>query len=327
VEEGGWSLLRNGRRVSVQPGADGYLHLPGPWRAGDRVRLRLRMAPRLEGLPDGAAWRTLLLGPIVLAARSDESLRAFGTTSHAPGTPVPRHFGDDTRMGHIAHGPLSRPEAALVLRDAQALLRDLQPVPGRALTLTTRALAPAAGGEVKRATVTLEPFFRLHEARYQVLWPVLDSAELERRDAQRRQQAADQAALDARTVDQVAPGEQQPEADHAYAAEGADTGTHMGRRWRHATGWFGYTLNDPKREARTLQITLSSGDAGRQWRIELNGRVLPRPPLKGDAAGGFYTLDVPLPADAADAQGRLLLRFVAEAGSVAGGIYGLRLLR
>lgn len=327
VPQGGWSLLRNGRRVSVRPGADGYLHLAGPWRAGDRVQLRLRMTPRLEGLPDGSSYRTLLLGPIVLAARSDESLRAFGTTSHAPGTPAPSHFGDDTRMGHVAHGPLSRPEATLVMRDAQALLRDLQPVPGRALTLTTRALAPAAPGRASRATVTLEPFFRLHEARYQMLWPVLDSAELERREAQRRQEAAEQAALDARTVDQVAPGEQQPEADHAYAAEGGDTGVHLGRRWRHATRWFEYVLNDPKREARTLQLALSSGDAGRQWRIELNGRVLPRPPLKGDAPGGFYTLDVPLPPEAGDAQGRLRLRFVADDGSVAGGIYGLRLLK
>jgi uncharacterized protein len=175
--------------------------------------------------------------------------------------------------------------------------------------------------------VTVEPFFRLHEARYQMMWPVLDSAELERREAQRRERAAEQAALDARTVDQVAPGEQQPEADHEYAADGGDTGIHLGRRWRHASGWFGYTLRDPKREARTLQLTLSNGDAGRQWRIELNGRVLSRPPLQADAPGSFYTLDVPLPPDAVDAQGRLVLRFIAETGSMAGGLYGLRLLR
>jgi hypothetical protein len=189
------------------------------------------------------------------------------------------------------------------------------------------AFAPAGARPGARAAVTVEPFFRLHEARYQMMWPVLDSAELERREAQRRQRAAEQAALDARTVDQVAPGEQQPEVDHAYAAEGADTGIYLDHRWRHATGWFEYTLNDPKREGRTLQLTLSSGDAARRWRIELNGRPLPRPPLRGDVPGGFYTLDVPLPADAAGTLGRLVLRFVAEDGSVAGGLYGLRLMR
>lgn len=332
VPEGGFTLLRNGRRVAAQPGADGYLHLPGPWRDGDRVRLQLRMAPRLEGPPDGSAWRTLMVGPIALAARSEAALAAFASqggpaTSHEAGTPPPKHFGDDSRMGHVAHGPLSRPEATLVLRDASALLRDLRPVPGRSLTYTTMALAPAGARSGARAAVTVEPFFRLHEARYQMMWPVLDSAELERREAQRRERAAEQAALDARTVDQVAPGEQQPEADHEYAADGGDTGIHLGRRWRHASGWFGYTLRDPKREARTLQLTLSNGDAGRQWRIELNGRVLSRPPLQADAPGSFYTLDVPLPPDAVDAQGRLVLRFIAETGSVAGGLYGLRLLR
>jgi hypothetical protein len=44
---------------------------------------------------------------------------------------------------------------------------------------------------------------------------------------------------------------------------------------------------------------------------------------KGEA---FYTLDLPLPADAAR-PGKLEVKFVARAGSVAGGLYGVRLLR
>lgn len=338
----GHQLWRNGRALRLAPGSDGYLHLPGPWLAGDTVRLRLRLAPRLEGLPDGSAQRSLLAGPIVLATRSAPALQAYAAQggpahSHAPGPdgslPPPQHFGDDSRMGHIAHGPLSRPEATLVLRQPQALLADLQPVPGRPLHFRTQALAPAGAPKGARAPVLLEPFFRLHEARYQLMWPVLDSAELERRAAERDRHAREQAALAARTVDSVAPGEQQPEADHAYAGEGGDTGLHQGRRWRHATGWFEYTLRDPQRQARWLQLTLHSGDAARNWQITLNGQPLPRPALRtsaqlGDSAPeGFYTLDIALPEDAADAQGRLRLRWVAGPGSVAGGLYGLRLLR
>lgn len=332
VAKGAWSVQRNGQAVHPHAGADGYLRLPGPWRAGDRVTLQLRMHSWLEGLPDGSAQRTLLHGPIVLAARSEAALAGFAAQggpaqSHAAEAPAPQHFGDDSRMGHIAHGPLSRPEAALVLRDPAALLRDVAPVPGQALHFRTQALAPAGAPREARAAVTLEPFFRLHEARYQMLWPVLNSAELERRAAAQQRQAEEQAALAARTVDWLAPGEQQPEADHAYAAEGGETGVHLGRRWRHASAWFGYTLRDPQRQARTLQLTLHTGDAGRQWRLELNGRPLARPPLRPDAPEAFYLLDVPLPSDAADAQGRLQLRVIAEPGSVAGGLYGLRLLK
>jgi DUF1680 family protein len=332
VRADGWTLQRNGRRIKARPGEDGYLHLRGPWRVGDRVRLQLRMDARLEGLPDGSAERTVLVGPIVLAARSEPALAAFAplggpSTSHDEGTPPPRYFGDDSRMGHVPQGLLSRPEATLVLREPARLLNELRPVPGQALTFTTRALAPAGARPGAVAPVTLEPFFRLHEARYQALWPVLDSAELERRAEQRRQQAVEQAALEARTVDRVAPGEQQPEVDHAYAAEGGDAGIDLGRHWRHATHWFGYTLRDPRREGRALLLTLNKGDAGRDWHLELNGQVLPRPPLRADAPEPLYTLEVPLPPQAANQDGELVLRFVAAPGSIAGGLYDLRLLK
>jgi hypothetical protein len=56
--------------------------------------------------------------------------------------------------------------------------------------------------------------------------------------------------LDALTIDQVAPGEQQPESDHFFKAEGADAGVNKGKHWRHATGWFSYDLTDKKSEAR-----------------------------------------------------------------------------
>ena len=138
---------------------------------------------------------------------------------------------------------------------------------------------------------------------------------------------AQEQALAARTSDSVAPGEQQPEVEHGYTAEGGDTGLHAGRRWRHASGWFGYTLSDPQRQARTLQLLLARGDAGRSWTLEVNGQRL-AVPLRADAPDEFYALDIALPAELVAASGgRLVLRFIAQAGSLAGGLYGLRLLR
>lgn len=336
-----------GHQVSVQAAADGYLHLPGPWRAGDDVEIEWAMPARLVGLPDGSAQRVLMLGPVVLATRSEPALAGFAATggpshSHRLSDPPPQHFGDDSRMGHMAHGPLSQPEATLVLRRAQALLTDLQAAEGGPLHRRTQALTPLGAAPHAQATVTLEPFYGLHEARYQLLWPLLDGPEVARRAAQAQAQAHSRAALDAQTIDQVAPGEQQPEADHAYAAEGAETGLNQGRRWRHATGWFGYTLHDPLREARALQLVLNQGDQGRRWHVEVNGVRLPWPDLPLStptptptpdevitAEGwptGFVTVRLPLPRHT-DTHTAWQVRFVAEPGSVAGGLYGLRLLR
>jgi hypothetical protein len=259
-------------------------------------------------------------------------LQALGVDTPAT---ADRHFGDDSRMGHIAGGPVAAPGHSLLLRDPAGLLARLQPVPGRPLHFRTHDLASAEPAQRPPAAVLLQPFFRLHEARYQLYFPRVDTAALQQQQATQARRAAEQAALQARTVDQVAPGEQQPEVEHGYQAEGGETGLHLGRRWRHATGWFAYELrhaDHARQPATVLRLTLATGDAGRRFTVWVNGQALPPLALHDQADPGadgpFYDLDLPLPAAAlAAAPGRLQLRFVAEPGSVAGGLYGLRWLK
>ena len=127
----------------------------------------------------------------------------------------------------------------------------------------------------------------------------------------------------------MAPGEQQPEVDHGFKGEGADAGLNNGRHWRHASKWFSYQLSDPKHEAKLLRLTFARGDAGRKFDIVVNGQRVEEVELAGAAPQDFYTRDVALPPalvqNAAD--GRLEVKFVAKEGSMAGGLYGLRLLR
>jgi len=125
-----------------------------------------------------------------------------------------------------------------------------------------------------------------------------------------------------------APGEQQPESDHFFKGEGIEAGVNGGRHWRHASKWFSYELKDPKREARLLRLTFARTDAGRRFAVEVNGVLLAEVVLAGDAAEEFYSVDYPLPASIVDAKpDALSVRFVARPESIAGGLYGLRLLR
>jgi hypothetical protein len=139
---------------------------------------------------------------------------------------------------------------------------------------------------------------------------------------------AERLALDAQTIDQVAPGEQQPESDHGFKGEGAEAGVNGGRHWRHATGWFSYQLNDPKGEARTLRLTFARVDGGRRFDIVVNGVRIAEVELPTDEPQEFYTRDFAMPAASGmGGSGKLEVKFVAKEGSVAGGLYGLRLLR
>jgi hypothetical protein len=62
------------------------------WRDGDRVEIELPMQTTVERLPDGSDW-VALRGPIVLASPAGtNNLRGL--------------YANDSRMGHVAHGPV-----------------------------------------------------------------------------------------------------------------------------------------------------------------------------------------------------------------------------
>jgi DUF1680 family protein len=312
VAVGQMQVRVNGKPIAVDAAPGGYASIERAWRKGDTVDVALPMRTRLEQMPDKSNYYAVLHGPIVLAAKTrlfaDEKLN---------------FMADDSRMGHIAQGQVCPLEAApLFVSDSKDFMQRFKPVKGKPLTFTAPGLVQ--GGDA--GATEFIPFFRLHDSRYVMYWPYSTPADLGRTRADAAAAESDRLALDARTIDQVAPGEQQPESDHAFKGEGADAGINSGRHWRHATGWFSYELSDKKGEAKALRLTFARGDAGRQFDILVNGELLETVTLEGDTASDIYTRDVGTPASLARS-GKLLVVFRARAGSVAGGLYGLRLLR
>ena len=136
-------------------------------------------------------------------------------------------------------------------------------------------------------------------------------------------------ALVARTIDQVSPGEQQPESDHNYQGEKSESGVYRDRHWRHASGWFSYDLKDAGKEARKLRVTYYGGDKGRNFAIYVNGTLLKTESLDGSRGEQFFEVDYELPGTltAGAREGILTVKFAARQGSIAGGVYHVRLLK
>ncbi len=304
----------NGRAVKFDAAPGGYVSVARAWKQGDRVDVQLPMTTRLEQMPDKSNYYAVLHGPIVLAAKT----RLFGDEKL-------NFLADESRMGHIAGGPVCPLEAApMLVSDSLEFLRRFKPVKGKPLTFTAPGLVQGAAG----SATEFIPFFRLHESRYTMYWQHATPSNFERMRAENAAREADRLALDARTIDQVAPGQQQPESDHFFNGEGVEAGVNGGRHWRHASKWFSYELKDPKGEAKLLQLTFAQADKGRRFDIEVNGVLVAEVALSGDANPEFYTVDYPLPDSIVQAKPQALsVRFVAKPGSLAGGMYGLRLLR
>ncbi len=303
----------NGEPVTVTATPGQYISLDRRWKKGDKVELTVPMQTKLEQMPGGENYYAVLHGPIVLAAKT----QPFASEQL-------NYFSDDSRMGHIAQGAMCPLEAApFLLGNSNDFIKKLKPVAGKPLTFD-------ASGLINGKDIThleLIPFFRVHESRYTIYWPYTTAADVEKSRA--KAAAAEKARLElqAKTIDQVAPGEQQPESDHFYQGEQSETGIYNGRHWRHTRAWFSYELNDKKQEATFLQITYAGIDAGRSFAIYLNDRLLAEVKSTGNAAE-FFTESYAIPAELVkQSKGKLRVKFMAAPGSVAGGIYGVRLLR
>lgn len=300
----------NGQPVAARAGAGGYIVIDRRWQSGDEIRLQLPMATRAEFLPDGSPWFAFVRGPIVLAAATD-STELVGLRA------------DSSRMGHIASGPLYPVDEAPMIIAADSSFTDaLTAVPGKPFTFILPAAANSAGKAMQ-----LVPFYTVHDSRYMIYWRYASPEKYENIKAELLQREAQRLALEARTVDQVAPGQQQPESDHAFRGEQTDSGLHRNRHWRTARGWFSYELRNPERAARQLRITYFGRDRDRAFDIMVNGQLLQAVHLNGEEGDRFFDVDYELPAAIAQSGDRLTLKFVAHAGSTAGGIYYVRLLR
>lgn len=313
IEEGKFKVLVNHKEVKVKPGTSSYVAVERKWRSGDVVSVLLPMHTEVEFLPDSSSWASFVHGPIVLAAATDktdlEGLRA-----------------DGSRMGHIANGPLySIEEAPLLVSSDRNFASAVKPVNSKPLTFTASDLISSE----KYKNVELVPFFQVHDARYMLYWPVTTPEELEARKEALRKEEEAKMALEEQTIDQVAPGEQQPESDHNYQGSKTESGVFRDRHWRHAKGWFSYDLKDKGKEARKLRVTYFGGDKDRDFDIYINDKLLKTVQLDGKHEDAFFDVDYEIPAEITKsaANGILKVKFAAHEGSTAGGVYYVRLLK
>ncbi|TXK47936.1 glycosyl hydrolase [Pontibacter qinzhouensis] len=310
VKAGEMKVKVNGKEVKTTAAPSSFVTIDRKWKNKDVVTVELPMHTKAEFLPDGSSWASFVHGPIVLAGVTDT-------------TDIPGLWGDGTRMGHVANGQMYPiDEAPVIVATKQNAAAALTPVPNKPLTFTAAgAVSPEQFKNVK-----LVPFFQVHEARYMLYWPVLTPEEKEKRQQILQKTEQEKLALEAKTVDQVAAGEQQPESDHNFKGEGTDMGTHRDRFWRHATNWFSYDLRNKNREAKTLRITYFGQDNGRTFDILVNDVPIKTVKLDGSKGDTFFEEDYQLPQKVLNAE-KLTVKFVAHKGSVAGGVYHVRLLK
>jgi DUF1680 family protein len=313
VKTGDFSTRINGEVVKTASAPSSYVALERGWRDGDCVEIQLPMRTTVERLPDGSDWVALLHGPIVLVSPAG--------TNNLTGLRA-----DDSRMGHVAHGPMTP------LDQTPVLIASADELPGRVrpdpLAGPLRFRLTGVAVPETREGLPLLPFFRLHDARYQMYWQLTTKEALASRQERLAAEERVKQAREVATLDVVAVGEQQPEVEHGFTGEGVQTGELEGRRWRHGR-WFQYTLDLRGEKAAELAVTYWGSDRGRQFDVLANGRLLATERLDGSRPGEFLEKRYPVSPAVIDAakDGKVNVRFVGRDGSLAGGVFDVRLMR
>ena len=311
VQEGALSISVNGKAIKIEGKPDTFVAVNRKWKNGDIIKVELPMKLRTVDLPDHSEFVSFMYGPIVLAAKTDT-------------TDLVGLLADGSRMGHIANGKL------YPLEDAPSFIIDdfknikLAKIENEPLTFKFETnIVPE-----KYQGLKLEPFYRIHDARYEVYFPHATPEEYAAKQAELKKKEEERLALEAQTIDQVGTGEQQPESDHNFKSEESNAGVHRDRHWRVANKWFSYDLRDPNKEAKAVRLMYFGSDRGRKFNVLINDEVIATVELNGEKGGQFYEVDYTIPAElVSNSNGILTIKFEAVDQKVAGGIYYLRLMR
>jgi len=313
VKENEFSVMVNNKPVNVLKSDNSYIAINRKWKNNDAILVHFPAKVKIEYLPDKSSWASIIYGPIVLAAKTDT-------------TDLEGLWANGGRMEHIANGKLYPIEdAPIIVSDNKNFENYIKPILNKPLTFKISDIIYPE----KYQDLELVPFFTIHEARYMIYWPVMTNIDLQERIKAIHAREQQIIALENITIDKVAPGEQQPEADHNFQGEATESGINDGKHWRHSAKWFSYDLKDKLKEARKLRITYFGLDNNRKFDILLNNEVIASVSLDGKQGNKCFDVDYEIPSSIIEKMNNdiITIKFVAKENSLAGGIYFIRLLR
>ena len=294
---------------------NGFVCIKRKWKKGDQIKISMPMHAYIKPMINVPQYVAIMYGPILLGMKTGtEDMRGL--------------IADDSRFGQYAGGKkLALDEAPILLpKHLDDIAKNLKPVPGKPLhfKLATR-MENAIDGE-------LQPFFEIHDSRYMMYWLALGENDYKTYMQKLADEEKARQALEARTVDKVNPGEQQPETDHNMEADVTERGNTEGVFFRDARDghFFSYLMQTKGETNLSLQLKFWGQDEWRtsEFDIYVNDKLLCSVNNSHRwRTTQFKTVDYAIPSEFVKGKKEIRVKFVAHKGKQVGQIYGVRLVK
>jgi uncharacterized protein len=314
VSKGALKLMVNGEEVSYSKLPSSYIGISRKWEKGDEVQITLPMHNTIEHMPNVPEYIAFMHGPILLGAKTGtEDLKGL--------------IADDGRWSQYAAGEYLPVDKAPILieDDIQNIGSKLEPVEDKPLNFKLNVKM------VNPLELTLEPFYKIHDARYMMYWLALTNDGYKAYLDSLQNIEKEKLALEKRTIDFVRTGEQQPETDHAMQNEKSSTGNNLGDFWREARdgGFFSYDLSTNSETSLSLFVRYWGAEWGnRKFDIYIDDEKL----LTEDNTNRwnqslFQDIVYLIPESMLKGKSSIRVKFQALPENTAGAVYIVRLLK
>ncbi len=315
VTDGAFKIIVNKDTLNIDAQPSSYACVNRLWKAGDVIEIILPMHNTIEHLPNVPAYIAFMHGPILLGAKTGtEDLAGL--------------VADDSRWGQIASGKkLPIDKAPIIIDDNITKVADkLKPLEGKPLHFTIPEIKL-----INPINVEMEPFFEIHDARYMMYWMALTNKQYHSFLDSIAIDEKQKLAIENRTIDYVAPGEQQPEADHSMQNSNSNTGNFLDEFWRDASngGYFSYSLATKGESDLALIVRYWGYEWGsRKFDIFIDNEKL----ITEDNTGKWYQskfqdVEYKIPNMLVKDKNHIQVKFQALPESTAGAVYFIRLVR
>lgn len=294
---------------------NGFVCMKRKWKKGDQVKISMPMHAYIKPMINVPQYVAIMYGPILLGMKTGtEDMRSL--------------IADDSRFGQYAGGKkLALDEAPILLpKHLDDIAKNLKPVPGKPLhfKLATH-MENTIDGE-------LQPFFEIHDSRYMMYWLALGENDYKAYMQKLADEEKVRQALEARTVDKVNPGEQQPETDHRMETDDSNKGNTEGIFFRDAKDghYFSYLMQTKGETNLSLQLKFWGQDEWRtsEFDIYVNDKLLCSVNNSHRwRTTQFKTVDYAIPSEFVKGKKEIRVKFVAHKGKQVGQIYGVRLVK
>lgn len=312
---GNYSFTLNGKVVDYKI-ENGYAMFNQLFSEGDVIRYEFEMEINLYKSKDDNKKQAFLYGPIVLAGAlgkenfpKTDILEDHQSLNNHPLIEVPTIVTND-----------EEPEKCISRKNSKELIFE------------TKAI-----GQPGNQTLTLLPFYSLHHQRYTIYWDVMNEEEYivfleqEKKSRIREQEI---------TVDVVTPNEQQPEVDHHLNSKNSTSGylneAHRGFRDARDGGYFQYKMKVEAEKQMYLYVNYFGSDSTltvngekmeREFTIHIDDVEIATQELKGEKPGELINESYSIPMHLTNNKKEVNVAFKAPKGKVAGGVYGIRILK